>query len=280
MIYGNDMLDVISFGEILWDVIEGVPHIGGAPFNFAAHVAKCGLKSALVSSVGDDSLGRRAMSEVARFGVDDRFVSFHPTLPTGTVNVYLKDGSPAYDIVKPVAWDEITIERVANQPVPRAFYFGSLVRRSPVSSKTLDLLLRMFTGSIVFYDVNLRQDFWHKEKIEKDIGCSDVLKVNDEEMSRLGFIPKRLFESNPRLKVVIETCGKDGCLVWSREGCKLTSPAIPDGPIVDTVGAGDSFSAAFLSAILSGKTLAEAAIDGNVRAGKVASRAGAIPEDL
>ena len=93
-------------------------------------------------------------------------------------------------------------------------------------------------------------------------------------------VPKRLFESNPRLKVVIETCGKDGCLVWSREGCKLTSPAIPDGPIVDTVGAGDSFSAAFLSAILSGKTLAEAAIDGNVRAGKVASRAGAIPEDL
>ena len=100
----------MAFGEILWDVIDGVPHIGGAPFNFAAHVAKCGLTSSIISSVGEDDLGRRAKEQVAALGVDGTFVSVHPSLPTGTVNVTLNNGIPSYEIVKPVAWDEIRVD--------------------------------------------------------------------------------------------------------------------------------------------------------------------------
>ena len=269
----------MAFGEILWDVIDGVPHIGGAPFNFAAHVAKCGLTSSIISSVGEDDLGRCAKEQVAALGVDGTFVSVHPSLPTGTVNVTLNNGIPSYEIVKPVAWDEIHTDD-AHLPPPRAFYFGSLAQRAPVSSGTLARLLAAFSSSLIFFDVNLRQRFWSKVLIEDCLVRTDILKVNDEEMLTLGFAAERLFAACPRLKTVIETRGADGCAVWSRDGEAFTSPAIPDGPVVDTVGAGDSFSAAFLAAILNGKDLHTAAEEGNRRAGKVAARSGAIPKEL
>ena len=273
------MTDVMAFGEILWDIIDGVPHIGGAPFNFAAHVVKCGMSASIVSSVGNDDLGRLAKEQVAALGVDRSFVSVHSVLPTGTVNVTLKEGIPSYEIVKPVAWDEICVD-AALLPSPRAFYFGSLAQRSPVSSDTLARLLRAFSSSLVFFDVNLRQDFWSKELIGDCLGKTDILKVNDEEMATLDFTAERLFESYPRLKTVIETRGAAGCAVWSRDGDAFTSPALPDGPVVDTVGAGDSFSAAFLAAVLQGEDLRTAAEKGNLRAGKVAARSGAIPEGV
>lgn len=274
-------MDVVAFGEILWDVIDGVPHIGGAPFNFAAHAARCGMKSAIVSAVGNDELGRRALAEGERLGVDVSMVGVHPTLPTGTVNVTLADGIPSYEIVRPVAWDEITGE-AAREDVrtPRAFYFGTLAQRSPVSAATLRNLLEACASSLVFFDVNLRQDYWSAELVEKGLAHTDILKVNDEEMRTLGFAPESLFDRFPRLKTVVETRGAAGCRVTSRDGEAFDSPAIADGPVVDTVGAGDSFSAAFLAAVLRGECLASAAEAGNRLAGKVAARAGAIPEDL
>jgi len=272
--------DVIAFGEVLWDIIDGVPHIGGAPFNFAAHVVKCGLSASIVSSVGKDDLGRRARELVKRLGVDDALLGTHPMLPTGTVNVTLTDGIPSYEIVKPVAWDEIVVAGAETIPAPRAFYFGTLAQRSPVSAGTLKSLLAAFPTSLVFFDVNLRQAYWSRDLVLEGLKTANVLKVNDEEMKTLDLGPEGLFAANPRLDTVIETRGADGCVVWSRDGQAFTSPAAPDGSVVDTVGAGDSFSAAFLAAVLKGRTLEEAARAGNVRAGQVAARAGAIPEDL
>ena len=276
-------MDVVAFGEILWDVIDGVPHIGGAPFNFAAHAARCGMKSAIVSAVGDDALGRRALAEAERLGVDVSMVGVHPTLPTGMVNVTLADGIPSYEIVRPVAWDEIAGDAAAwghAVDVPRAFYFGTLAQRSPVSAATLGSLLDACASSLVFFDVNLRQDYWSAGLVEKGLSHTDILKVNDEEMRTLGFAPESLFARFPRLKTVVETRGAAGCRVTLRDGEVFDSPAIADGPVVDTVGAGDSFSAAFLAAVLREESLASAAEAGNRLAGKVAARAGAIPEDL
>ena len=282
----NKRFDIVAFGEILWDVIDGVPHLGGAPFNFAAHAARCGLKSAIVSAVGDDELGRRALEAASGFGVDTSGVSVHPNLPTGTVNVTLADGIPSYEIVRPVAWDEIKFqgighkERKERKEYPRAFYFGTLAQRSSVSSATLERMLGAYGSALVFFDVNLRQDFWRVEVVEKGLAHTDILKVNDEEMRRLGFAPERLFARFPRLKTVVETRGAAGCRVTSRRGELFDSPAIADGPVVDTIGAGDSFSAAFLAAVLRGESLAAAAEAGNRLAGKVSARAGAIPDDL
>ncbi len=297
------MLDVLAFGEVLWDVIDGVPHLGGAPFNLAAHAAKCGLGAAIVSAVGRDDLGRLAVSEAHRLGVATDFIAEHPTLPTGTVNVTLDArGVPSYEIVKPVAWDEIDCGGDAQSRVasvcPRAFCFGSLAQRSPVSAATLaDLLASLPDSTLVFFDVNLRQDFWSRELVERGLARTDILKVNDEEMRTLGFRPDTLFAHFPRLSTIVETRGAAGCAVWWRsdggasppgEPRRLggdvspyfTSPALPDGPVVDTVGAGDAFSAAFLAAVLRGEGLQSAAEAGNRLAGRVAARPGAIPNDL
>ena len=265
--------------EILWDVIDGVPHIGGAPFNFAAHAARCGLKSGIVSAIGNDGLGRDALNAATGFGVDVSQVSVHPVLPTGTVNVTLQNGIPSYEIVQPVAWDEIALpERL--HLTPRAFYFGTLSQRGPLSAATLSELLRKFESSIVFFDVNLRQDFWDAEIVGKGLANADILKVNDEEMNRLGFVPDDLLARFPRLKIIVETRGALGCRIVSRKGERFDSPAFTDEPVVDTVGAGDSFSAAFLASLLRGESLESAAEAGNRLAGRVAARAGAIPENL
>ena len=271
--------DVISFGEILWDVIDGIPHIGGAPFNFAAHAARCGLKTGVVSAVGNDGLGRDALKAAIGFGVDVSQVHVHPVLPTGTVNVTLQNGIPSYEIVQPVAWDEITLpERISR--TPRAFYFGTLSQRCSVSAATLFDLLQRFESSLVFFDVNLRQDFWNADIVGKGLENADILKVNDEEMSRLGFVPDELLPRFPRLKIIVETRGALGCRIVSRKGERFESPAFIEEPVVDTVGAGDSFSAAFLASVLRGESLQLAAEAGNRLAGRVAARSGAIPENL
>ena len=274
------MLDVLAFGEVLWDMIDGVPHLGGAPFNLAAHAAKCGLGAAIVSAVGRDELGRRAVAEARRLGVATDFIEEHPSLPTGTVNVSLDaHGIPSYEIVKPVAWDEISGKD--NDAAPRAFCFGTLAQRSPVSAATLTRLVASLPDStLVFFDVNLRQDFWSRELVERGLERTDILKVNDDEMRALGFAPDALFARFPRLSTIVETRGAAGCVVTPRGGAPFSSPAMPDGPVVDTVGAGDAFSAAFLAAVLRGDSLEAAAAAGNRRAGQVAARAGAIPEDI
>jgi fructokinase len=272
--------EILAFGEVLWDVIDGVPHIGGAPFNFAAHAVKCGKPSALISAIGDDELGVRTRTRIRELGVDDRFVATLAGCETGTVLVTLTDdGFPTYEIKRPVAWDEIPIPSDLTA-TPRALYFGTLAARSDVSAATLRKLWAAFPQTLTFFDVNLRQDFWSRELVAEGLAHTDILKVNDEEIVRLGFTAATLFERYPRLQTVVETRGKDGCAVTARDGTAFTRPAIDDGPVVDTVGAGDAFSAAFLSSVLDGASLADAAEAGNRRAGQVTARPGAIPEDL
>ena len=272
------VFDVVSFGEIPWDVIEGVPHLGGAPFNFAAHCALLGLKTAMVSSVGDDALGRRACEMAQGYGVDVSGVSVHPKLPTGTVMVTLDNGIPSYDIRTDVAWDEINVsDDLLSWPCPRVVYFGTLVQRAPVSATALARMLDTWRGAEVFFDVNLRQNYWTRTLVMEGLGRATILKLNDEERGTLGIDPAAAFAENRRLKIVVVTKGADGCAVFLPGGTSFVSSAEPCGPVVDTVGAGVAFSAAFLAAYLQGATPQEAARAGNVRGGYVASRAGAIP---
>lgn len=276
----NNSVDVLAFGEVLWDVIDGVPHIGGAPFNFAAHAARLGLSCTVISAVGNDDLGRRARSEVVRRGVSDAYL-FENALPTGTVDVTVKDGMPSYSINYPVAWDEIEIPAGCTLPsAPRLVYFGTLASRGEVSAATLSKLLAAYPDSAVFFDVNLRQSYWSREQVLDGIANATVLKLNDEEVEMLKLRPSELFVDNLRLDIIVVTRGSEGCEVFTRGGERFASPAIGDGPVVDTVGAGDSFSAAFVAALLAGKNVHAAAEEGNRLGGRVAARAGAIPDDL
>jgi len=286
------MFDVIACGEVLWDLINGEAHIGGAPFNVAAHAVRCGLRAAIVSSVGDDVWGRSALSEIARLRVDARWVNIDATHPTGTVTVTLQDGQPSYTIHENVAWDYIDRAECESQRLsieqPRALYFGTLAQRSDDSRRTVLSLLDACPDAVKFFDVNLRQAYWSLPVIDAGFARATLIKVNDDEARLLGSAlfrdattPEAFAQAvlaRYAVTAVIVTLGASGCLVATREGAFVRCPGIAV-EVVDAVGAGDAFSAAFLAAWLGGKNAVEAAKLGNMRGAWVASQRGAIPDE-
>lgn len=282
---------VISFGEILWDIIEGVPHIGGAPFNLAAHLSKMGSSAILISAVGNDDLGKRALLTASNYGLITDYVKTHPALPTGTVDVRLSEnGVPDFTIRGPAAWDEIEatgrdIAGMSDGEV-NAFCFGTLAQRSEKNRKTLVRLLEAIKPSLIFYDVNIRQNYYTKEWIEFSLLRSDVVKLNDDEARLLSSM---FFDANPderrfavrlcesfSIECLCITRGERGAAVYGN-GCFIEVPGIPVR-VADTVGAGDAFSAGFLYSHLRGHDFDDSASFA-VRIGSfVASQAGAVPE--
>ena len=285
------MIDVVAFGEILWDMIDGKAYIGGAPFNFAAHAFQCGFSAATVSCVGDDTLGHAALNAMALHRVDPRWTTIDPVHATGTVTVTLQDGQPSYTIHECAAWDYITLNgpsmTTLRNECPSALYFGTLAQRSPVSRYTLVTLLDTLLNTTVFYDVNLRQNYWSAPLVEQGLAHASIVKVNAEEARLLGKLlfegacepasfSEAVFRRHPRVRIVAVTLGADGCVVSERSGETSLCPCKPVD-VVDTVGAGDAFSAAFLAALLRGATAREAAEAGNERGTWVAARHGAVP---
>ncbi len=285
------MMRVISFGEILWDIIEGVPHIGGAPFNLAAHLSKMGSLAILISAVGNDDLGKRALFAASNYGLVIDYVKTQPALPTGTVDVRLsQNGIPDFTIHDPAAWDEIeaTDKDIAGMSGDEvnAFCFGTLAQRSGKNRETLLRLLDAIKPSLVFYDVNIRQSYYTREWIEFSLVRSDIVKLNDDEARLLSSMlfgadmdersfAVRLCESFSIERLCI-TRGERGAAVYGN-GRFIEIPGIPVR-VADTVGAGDAFGAAFLYAHLRGHSM-ESAAGFAVRIGSfVASCAGAVPE--
>lgn len=284
-------IDVIAFGEVLWDIIDGVQHLGGAPFNLAAHASLCGLNTAVVSALGHDDLGAKALTQAKELKISTRWMATSNVYPTGTVTVRLVNAMPQYDIHKNTAWDNISLSDQVVAEIattqPKAFCFGTLAQRSEVSKTSLQRLLGVLKGTLRFFDVNLRQNYWSTALIKDCLKQTEWLKANDEEAlilnrelfkdkSGLNSFAQNIFEHYSVCGVLV-TCGADGCQVFERGAAPFKSPAV-EAEIVDTVGAGDAFSAAFLTALLQGKSAKQAAQRGNERGALVASKPGAIPK--
>lgn len=268
---------VVSFGEILFDVIGGVPYLGGAPLNLAAHLRKQGAETTLISAVGNDPLGRDALEQIGKLGLDTGTIAVLDGFPTGTVTVLLDERKvAAYDFAMDTAYDHIPVPGFDTEV--DLFCFGTLAQRSPESRGTLARLLEML-DCLFFYDVNLRQDFYSKEIIEESLYSADIVKLNEDEFPVLAAmfgLPDDPEELRRRfgLQMVLLTLGPEGCDLYSSGGV-IHSPAVPV-KVVSTVGAGDSFSAAFLYHYLTGSTLNEALTAGNLLAAKIAGQKGAI----
>ena len=284
-------MHILSFGEILWDIIKGKEFIGGAPFNLTVHLAKMGCKTSFISAVGSDSLGQKALEKALEYGIDTKFIKSHPHLPTGIVKVNLDSwGHPTFQIIENVAWDYIALSENAVRDLCKvkwdAFCFGTLAQRSSANREILYQLLVSIKPRHVFYDVNLRQNFYRKEWIEKSLCLSTIVKLNDHEATILSEL---LFSQNFKQKEFIEhftkkydlsivciTHGKNGASVYHQNNLKKI-PGI-NGPVVDSVGAGDGFSAGFLFAFLNGSDVYEAAEFAEIIGNFTVSKAGAIPE--
>ena len=259
---------VVGIGEALWDVLPEGKKIGGAPANFAYHVSQLGLESLVVSAVGDDALGEEILANFREKNL--QCIVPEVAFPTGTVQVTVDAaGVPSYDIRQNVAWDNIPftedLRRLAGQTC--AVCFGSLAQRSRVSRNAIQSFLDAMPGGVYrIFDINLRQSFYSQETICDSLKRCNILKINDEELaivSRMFGFQGADMQENCRklldeygLKMVILTCGVAGSHVFTRDSVSFRET--PKVSVADTVGAGDSFTGAFIAALLKGKTVEDA----------------------
>ena len=260
----------VGMGEALLDVLPEGKKIGGAPANFAYHVSQFGLESCVVSAVGDDKLGAEIISNLTSKGLK-QLIETVP-YPTGTVQVEIDQaGIPQYDIKENVAWDNIPytpqLEELASRT--QAVCFGSLAQRSIVSRETINRFLDAMPAdpdNLVVFDVNLRQGFYNKEILCNSMERCNILKINDEELvtvSRMFGYPGIdlqdkcwILLGKYNLKMLILTCGINGSYVFTPGN--VSFQPTPQVKVADTVGAGDSFTAAFIASIIKGKPVEEA----------------------
>ncbi len=280
---------VVGMGEALWDVLPEGKKIGGAPANFAYHVKQFGLPSCVVSAVGDDPLGHEITENFTSKGLDQLIAEV--PYPTGTVQVEIDPaGVPQYDIKENVAWDNIpfTPELEALARETKAVCFGSLAQRNVVSRETINRFLDVMPqndDSLVVFDVNLRQGFYTKDILCNSMRRCNILKINDEELvtvSRMFGYPGIdlqdkcwILLGKYNLKMLILTCGINGSYVFT-PGTVSFQPT-PKVEVADTVGAGDSFTAAFIASILKGMSVAEAHAKAVQTSAFVCTRPGAMP---
>jgi fructokinase len=282
---------VISIGEVLWDIVGQEEHLGGATFNFSAHLSRLGHAVSFISAVGADELGQKVIDNMSRLGLTTDYLGIDKDHPTGTASVALaSDGQPKFVLQRPAAYDfsQLTAsqyERLFSRPV-NWIYFGTLHQIYPQTRQLTKDLLERASGTRRFYDVNLRSDGYTPALIQQLMSQATIVKLNHEEVeaiavmlgSRHGSIEEfcRNYANLYKWAGVCVTRGSLGCTVLM-DGQYIEAPGYPV-QVVDTVGAGDAFAAAFLHGLGNGWPIPKIADFANRVGALVASRPGAIPD--
>jgi fructokinase len=289
---------IIGLGELLWDMLPGGERLGGAPANFTVMAARLGNRGVIASRLGSDALGTKARAILHPFPADLSFLQTDATRPTGTVGVEIAEGEPHYQIHEPAAWDflEWTPEWHTLAEAADAVCFGTLAQRNAISRATIRKFLAATPGACLrVFDVNLREPFFSAEIIAESLALTTILKLNEVELPQvlrmLGLSEytgagqpdvaalvhgaRQLIEKYA-LKLVAITMGKDGSLLVRPDTFDRRQAVA--GNVVDTVGAGDAFTAALVHSYLQGASLAEMSEAGNRWGAWVASQPGAMPD--
>ena len=284
------LVRVISIGEVLWDVFGEEEHLGGAPFNFAAHLKRLGHEVAFISGVGEDQRGDRILSRMSEMALSTEYVVREPRYSTGTVTVELSEtGQPTFTINRPAAYDfpRLSASQMNNLFSARVdwIYFGTLMQMSREARQLTQRLLSSNRNVERFYDVNLRPDSYDPPLVRDLVAHASVVKLNDTEVPQVAAMvgkPHSSLEDFCRTyartfgwKAVCVTTGAQGCVALIGE--EYVQAKGYSVHVADTVGAGDAFAAAFLHGLWQGWTPSQVADFANRVGALVASRTGAIP---
>lgn len=282
------MFHCVGLGEVLWDELPDGRQLGGAPANFAYHTAALGASASVVSRVGADEAGWALRERLDGLGVSSHAIELDPRRPTSTVTVEVgADGQPRYVIHEGVAWDFLAGEKPGRVELVRAdaVCFGTLAQRHPVARAALHTLLQLADpAALRVFDVNLRQHYYSREVIAASLEVANVLKVNETELPVL----RELFglpadergavaslAARHRLRAVLYTRGERGCLALADgDWCEHPGEQVA---VVDTVGAGDSFTAAFTLGLLRHWPLATIVARATAISAYVCTQRGATP---
>jgi len=280
---------IVGLGELLWDLLPSGRQLGGAPANFAYFANLLGDRGIVASRVGNDDLGRQAASRLRQLGSSTEYLQYDPTHATGTVAVRVDGaGQPQFEIARPVAWDflEWTPAWKKLAEAADAVCFGSLAQRSPVSRETILQFLRSTQPrALRVFDVNLRAPFYSRDVLEASLPLADVIKLNHDELPLLAGVlgipfgeerstAEALLHAS-MAKLVCVTRGSCGSLLVGKAGA-AEHPGFRV-VVVDTVGAGDAFTATLVYHCLRGSPLEEMNEAANRVGAWVASQAGATP---
>ena len=261
---------VVGIGEVVWDMLPDGPVLGGAPLNFAFVAYELGCRSAVISAVGRDELSEDALSRIREIGIDTSLIQRND-LPTSRVIITLdSDGIPHYEILENVAWDDIACPDVAMKAVAGAdaVCWGSLAQRSLRSrGAILSMLDSARRDCLKVFDVNLRQHYYDREILGNSLKRSDILKLNEDELPALADIFGFGADKTSAIAGIIRefslswliyTAGASFSEIYGGDGDILSHIDTPKVNVADTVGAGDAFTAGFVSALLNGKSVADA----------------------
>jgi len=278
---------VLSVGELLWDVLPDRTVLGGAPSNVAFRLVELGSDGRIVSRVGTDELGRKALKKVAELGLSTHLIQQDPRHPTGTVDVTFDAlRNPDYVINPDVAYDYIasTPGLIQSARECHCLVYGTLAQRGSVTRETLAVLMEQAHGAIRFLDINLRKECYTPERVEESLRGAHVLKANHHELWEIrkmtglsaNEIPGLTGEISDKFDIptIVVTLEQFGAFLFDRKEGMHYLPG-HEIPLEDPLGAGDAFSAVLVHFMLEGKSQVEACMEGNRRGAAVATTPGA-----
>jgi fructokinase len=271
---------VLSFGEVLMDCFLEKNVIGGAPFNVAVHLRRLGEESGIISKVGKDELGLQIKNILVKERLSGQLQIDH-NYPTGKVDVTLDEGQPSYYIHKGCGWEFIDVKKI--KP-PSFFVFGSLALFFKNNKQSFKNYRNQFSETVFVCDLNLRKPFYDKSTIDLCLNATDILKINDEELIFLSQQYKvenviEWLKAEFNIDKILLTEGSKGAtLFW--EGQIISCEVKKVNSIIDTVGAGDSFTSIFLHGLINELPLDISMQRAADFAGLICQNSGAVPSDL
>lgn len=281
-------MKILAIGEIIFDIFNGEAEIGGAPLNFCAHCAALGAESALISAVGNDKLATTALEKLHEFGVNTAYVQRNDFV-TGQCLVTVKNGNPEYNVLRPAAYDKISITE--DNCEADVFAFGTLIQRDEISRNTVKNILKSGNFREIFCDINLRPGCYDEDSCRLCLENATILKISDEEEPLLHNFGLYSIKNDDRetvksicgkfknIRLVLFTKGSNGSLIYDKLNDKFYDIPAVETEVVSTVGAGDSYSAAFLCEYLKSKNIIAAGNAGAKLSAFVVAHRGAVPKE-
>lgn len=280
---------VTSIGEILFDVYPAGKTLGGAPFNFIYHIIKLLGYGNFISRVGNDNEGDEIIEFFSKNNIPAEYLQIDYKHPTGRAIANLNEMKiPSWEIKTETAYDYLELNGELKSLLTNntdCLYFGTLVQRNSTARNTI----QHFFGKDIKYfcDLNIRQNFYTKDLIVECLNACNALKLNADELrlvnelllnnsTELDKAPFRLMEKY-RIDQLCVTYGDQGAVIY--KGSKINQCKLKIDNVVDTVGAGDAYSAIFCIGYLNAWDIEKTNRIASDFAGEIVKIKGALPAD-